>query len=351
MAMHPIVGHREARRRVTESLGAGRLPQVILITGPEGVGKQRFGLWVAELMFCTSRTPEGPCGECRPCRMVRGLAHPDLHWFIPVPRPKAGESDKQAEEVGELLGEVLAERRARPLYQSPDGMHLHSIASAKLLMRRAALTAVEGSGKLFILGEADRLVAQEGGDAAANALLKFLEEPPADTRVVLTTTEPERVLPTIRSRAVPLRLARLSAEDVTGFAESQLDPAPAGAELQALVRQADGAIGKLVGQAEAARKAVEDARAVIEAATSKGAARFERSLRQAPWSARGGFTDLLDALAVELALRARSAAPRGGAQPFVVALERVQAARADAQGNINPQLLLAVLTAELAEVL
>lgn len=351
MALHPLVGHREARHRVIESLGAGRLPQVVLITGPEGVGKQRFGLWLAELMFCTSRTPEGPCGECRSCRMVLGLAHPDLHWFIPVPRPKAGESDKQVEEVGELLAEVLAERRERPLYQSPDGMHLHSMAAAKLLMRQAALTAVLGAGKLFVVGEADRLVAQEGGDAAANALLKFLEEPPADTRVVLTTTEPERVLPTIRSRAVPLRLARLPEALVREFAEARLDPAPGGAELEALVRHADGAIGRLAGPAEGARRAVDEARALIEAATTKGSARFERSLKQAPWSARGGFTDLLDALAVELSARARQAAPGGAAGPFVLALERVQKARADAQGNVNPQLLLAVLTADLAEVM
>jgi DNA polymerase-3 subunit delta' len=351
MAMHQLFGHREARRRIIESVAAGKLPQVILITGPEGVGKQRFGLWLAQLLFCPNRTPEGPCGSCRPCRLVLGLAHPDLHWFIPIPRPKAGASDKQVEEAGELLSEVLAERRERPLYQSPDGMHLHPIASAKLLMRRAALTPVEGSAKVFVMGEADRLVAQEGGDAAANALLKFLEEPPADTWIVLTATEPERVLPTIRSRAVPLRLARLPEPEIRSFAESRLDPVPAGTELDLLVRHADGAIGKLVGSAEAARRVAEEARAVIDAATSKGGARFERSLRQAPWSARGGFTDLLDAVAAELSLRAREAAQRDATGPYVTALERVQAARAEAQGNVNPQLLLAVLTADLAEVL
>jgi hypothetical protein len=80
-------------------------------------------------------------------------------------------------------------------------------------------------------------------------------------------------------------------------------------------------------------------------------ARFERSLKQAPWSARGGFTDLLDALGSELAGRARDSDDPAAARQLVVALEKVQAARAEAQGNVNPQLLLAGLTEELAELL
>jgi hypothetical protein len=60
---------------------------------------------------------------------------------------------------------------------------------------------------------------------------------------------------------------------------------------------------------------------------------------------------MLDALAVELAGRARESAPHGKSAPFVAALERVQAARSEAQGNVNPQLLLASLAGELSEVL
>jgi DNA polymerase-3 subunit delta' len=276
------------------------------------------------------------------------LAHSDVHWFAPIPRLKAGEANKQVEEAAELLGELMTARREEPLYEPADGMSSHPLASARLLLRRAALTPVEGRRKVFVVGEAERLVTQESSPEAANALLKLLEEPPADTWIVLTTPEAERVLPTIRSRAVPLRLARLPDAEVRKFAEEHLRPAPA--ELEAMTRRADGSIGRLIRRDDAAGKAAKDAQALLDAVKAGGGTRFERSVRQPPWSARGGFTEMLDALAEELAARARTA-PRDGAQAYVAALDRVQAARAEAQGNVNPQLLLASLAGELAEVL
>src|SRR6185369_6432040 len=114
MALHPLVGHEEVRRRLVDSLGSGRLPQVILITGPEGVGKQRLALWLAQLLFCERRTATGPCGACRQCRLALDLTHSDLHWFVPILRPKAGESAKQVEEASELIAEAIAARRDQP---------------------------------------------------------------------------------------------------------------------------------------------------------------------------------------------------------------------------------------------
>jgi DNA polymerase-3 subunit delta' len=348
--IHPLVGHHEARKRLAASRTTGRLPQVLLVTGPEGVGKQRLGLWLGQLLLC-ERPGEEPCGACRACRLALDLAHPDLHWLVPIARPRAGEADKQVEEAAELLAEAVAARRERSLYEPADGMASHPIASARLLLRRAALTPVEAKRKVFVIGEADRLVPQESSPEAANALLKFLEEPPADTWIVLTTTEPERVLPTIRSRTVPLRLARLPDAEVRAFAKATLRPLPAEDELESLVRRADGIIGRLVGGAESAGKALQEARGLLDALGTGPAARFERGLRQLPWQARGGFTDLLDALAAELAARARTASDRGEAERLVAALTRVQAARADAQGNVNPQLLLTCLAGGLTEVL
>jgi DNA polymerase III subunit delta' len=348
--MHPLVGHLEARRRLADSRKTGRLPQVILVTGPEGVGKQRLGLWLGQVLLC-ERPEEEPCGACRPCRLVLELGHPDLHWFVPIPRPKAGEADRQVEEASELLAEAVAGRREQPLYRPAEGMASHPLASARLLLRRAALTPVEAKRKVFVVGEADRLVPQESSPEAANALLKFLEEPPADTWVVLTATEPERVLPTMRSRAAPLRLTRLPDSEVRAFARATLRPEPAAEELDLVVRRAEGLIGRLAGSAEAAGKALQDARGLLDALGAGPGGRYERGLRQPPWQARGAFTDLLDALAEELARRARSTADRDTATRLVSALTRVQQARAGAQGNQNPQLLLTCLAGELAEVL
>src|SRR5512147_2798993 len=121
MTLKPLVGHAEARRRIAQAVGSGKLPQVILVTGPEGVGKQRLALWTAQLLLCEAPAAE-PCGQCRSCRLVLGLTHADLHWIVPIPRPKAGEPDKQVEEASESIAEALEERRATPLYGPVDGM-------------------------------------------------------------------------------------------------------------------------------------------------------------------------------------------------------------------------------------
>jgi DNA polymerase-3 subunit delta' len=362
MDLKPLAGHSVARRRLVRAATTGQLPQVILVTGPEGVGKQRLALWLGQLILCEA-PQDGPCGKCRPCRLVLGLAHPDLHWIVPIPRPKAGEPDKQVDEAAESIAELLEERRKAPLYTPPDGMSSHGMATARLIARRAALTPVEGRKKVFIIGEADRLVAQESSPEAANALLKLFEEPPADTCLVLTTADPAKLLPTIRSRAVPLRVGRLTDAEVREFLAAHVEPAPTGAALAQLVTRAGGSIGAALSDTGAGAKHRRAAGAWLEDVLAGAGPAAERALAQAPWSARGDFTALLDAIADSLGDAAREAAGVDGIDPVPRALEgrdaaallRAQAlvaeAREAAQGNVNPQLLLAVLGADLAEVL
>lgn len=362
MTLKPLAGHAVARRRLAQAIRSDRLPQVILLSGPEGVGKQRLALWAAQFLLCEAPGEE-PCGTCRACRLVLGLAHADLHWVVPIPRPKAGEPDKQVEEAAESLAEAMEERRKAPLYGPVDGMAGHGMATARLIAQRAALKPVEGKRRVFILGEAERLVVQEASPEAANALLKLLEEPPAETYFLLTAAEPGKLLPTIRSRAVPLRLGRLTDAEVRSFLARELDPAPAGGELDRLVRQAGGSIGAALHESGSGAEARRAAGTWLEAVMEGTGAAAERALAQAPWQARGDFTDLLEAVADALGDAAREAA---GAEPIrpvpkplqgraAAALAEAQSlvgkARDAAQGNVNPQLLLAVLGADLAEVL
>lgn len=359
--MHRLVGHQQARQRLARSVRSDRLPQVLVVVGPAGVGKQRLALWLAQQLLCEQPGAE-PCGRCPSCRQVEGLVHPDVHWFVPIARPKATDADKQVEEAAEALAQAMEDRRARSLYVAPDGMASHGMASVRLLRRRAALTPVSGKRKVFILGDADRLVPQEASPDAANALLKLLEEPPADSVFVLTTVDARRLLPTIRSRAVVLRLGRLTDEEVAEVLRS------GGAATDALrVPAAGGSVGAALAAGAVGGAAYDAAREMLEAILEGRAgvpARMERALRQTPWAARGEFTAMLDALADTLGDAARAAL---GEQPrrtlpdslrsrrdpaaLIRAVDRVADAREAAAGNVNPQLLLATLGEELAEVL
>jgi DNA polymerase III subunit delta' len=363
MPAHPLIGHLSARSRLSRALRRGKLPQVLLLTGPTGVGKQRLALWLAQLAQCQEREPE-PCGVCRACRLVAGLSHPDVHWFVPIARPKASDTDKQVEEAAQAIAQVLGERRAEPLYPAADGMATHSLASVRLLQRQAALTAVEGGPRVFILAEADRLIAQESSQEAANALLKLLEEPPAGSLFVLTTVEPRRLLSTMRSRAVPIRLGRLSDSEVGDFLKAHVRPALSTRELEQRVAAADGSIGLALRAGADAGKAQQVAHQWLEAVLAGPGPSFERALKQTPWAARGEFTAMLDALADTLGEAARGTLGQPVRRmvpealmrhrrpdPFLKAMEHVADAREAAWGNVNPQILLAVLGEELSEVL
>jgi DNA polymerase-3 subunit delta' len=362
MLLPPLTGHVEARRRLALAVRGNTLPQVLLFTGPSGIGKQRLALWLAQLIFC-ERGGEEPCGSCRACRLVDGLAHADLHWFVPIARPKAGDPDKQVDEAAESLAEVMESRRKQPLYTAPDGMAIHSIATVRLLQRRAALTSVEGGRRVFILGEADRLVPQESSPEAANAMLKLLEEPPASAVFVLTTLDPRRMLPTIRSRSAPIRLSRLADDEVRAFLR-QVEPRWSAEKIEERVALADGSIGQALSQGEEAGRAYRSAEQLLAAVLEGRGPALERALGQTAFAARGEFAAMLDALADTLGEAARGTmgqpVRRNVPEPLLrhrspaallQAMEKVAEAREAAAGNVNPQLLLAVLGEDLAEVL
>jgi DNA polymerase III subunit delta' len=369
--LHDLVGHEDERRALSAAAAAGQLPASLLLHGPAGVGKQRLALWVGQLLLCSRPQPEGPCGECQPCRMAVRLEHPDLHWFFPLPRPKtSGGADRLGDALEEARAAELAARRADPLQPTvPDGMAGIYLAHVQVLLRAAHARPAMGRRKVFVVGDAEALVPQEASPEAANALLKLLEEPPADTTLILTAADADVLLPTIRSRLLAVRLRPLAEGRVADFLAAHAGADPDGARRAA--RLAQGCIGRAVaflprgrdtGPLEQLRQG---ARELLEAALDREATgRFAAALATSPAGARGAFSDTLEFLTLWL----RDLAVAGaGADDLVVnadaldwlkqvarqhpgAVAGVPAAIAAVEGtvqlaqfNINPQLALAAL--------
>lgn len=380
MPLSPVAGHEEVRRALATAYRRGKLPAVLLLHGPPGVGKQRLGHWLGQLLVCSGPPDDdgGPCGRCRDCSLALRLEHPDLHPYVPLPRPRSRGSrerdDEALEDARRAWIEEVRERPLRPTHASEvRALHLGTIRN---LRREALRGRGTGARRLFLLGDAEELVAQEASQEAANALLKLLEEPPEGTFFLLTSSEPGRLLPTIRSRATALHVPPLPDPVVHAFLEET-----AGVEGEVAQRAtllAGGSIGRALGflpdgeedgPLDQTRKAA--LRVVNAALSPREWEGYAEALRFQASGARG----LMELLAfVELWLRDLAAAAAGleGAirnqdvASWLVrkvsereidptgpsrGLAAVEQAREEASGNVNPQLLLTGLILRLRKEL
>jgi len=173
MSFHTLLGQDEAKAFVRAALEADRVGHAYLFVGPDGVGKTRLALDLCKALLCRGGQ-ERPCNTCRDCRMAEHGRHPDL-----------------------LL--VQAQENRRQI----------SIDQIRELIGFLSLRPMQSARRTAIVREADRM-----NDEASNCFLKTLEEPPGSALLVLTTSRPEVLLPTVRSRCQEVRFGPLSPEQV-----------------------------------------------------------------------------------------------------------------------------------------
>lgn len=211
--MQPVIGHAGARRLFLENWRSGRLHHAWLLAGPEGVGKRAFADAAAAMVLAGA--PDLVLPEDHPAaRLIAAGSHPDLRVLERLER-KTGTG---------LAGNITVEqiRELQPLFQMTPGL---------------------GGWRVIVIDAADDL-----NPAAANAFLKNLEEPPAQTLFLLVAHAPGRLLPTIRSRCRTLRFGLLDHADTRAVLERVL-PEASHAEVTDLAALAEGAPGRAAAYA------------------------------------------------------------------------------------------------------
>ena len=356
MPLLPIHGHDTLRARFDDAIRRDALPGSLLLHGPAGVGKQRLALWLGQRLVCTGPQPQ-PCGACQHCRYALAGTHPDIHWFFPRPRPK--DSDASQARIADDFREAIGERVKTGVYAPPAPEEGIYVATVRAMVQSAALAPALASRKIYILGEAERMVLREGSEDAAGAFLKLLEEPPAKANLILTTSEPGALIPTIRSRLVAVRVPAMSSASVDAvLAEPAMQDAIAAAggpkKREEQRRVANGAPGVLVAGAEWA-DAIVRARRMLDAASNGDRREQARTaMMQGSSKARGAFSTSLDALTTLLHDRVRAAVERGNGEAAAAAarsLDLVEAAKKRATGNVNPQLITSELLRQLERLM
>jgi len=201
-----FVGQERIKEVFASAFAHGTLGHAYLLCGEAGVGTFAAALELSMALLCGSDTAR-PCGVCGSCKKVLTYAHPDFHVVMPIVLQKEHKgSDGKITEAGWTeFAERVRERIGDPYliqeFPSIPSIPVDWIREVTHAIMRGALER----GKNIVVIDGVDSMQQE----AANAMLKTLEEPPADTLLLLCTARPHAVLPTIVSRCQILRFAAL----------------------------------------------------------------------------------------------------------------------------------------------
>ena len=198
MGFEGLLGNERVKENLRQSLQKGRASHFYLICGPEGAGKRTLAKILSAALMCEGVAQ--PCMDCEACRKVMASTHPDV---ITV-------TDPDHKNVPVKLVRQIRE----DMFIKPN----------------------EGKRKIYIFP-------QEMGIEGQNALLKVLEEPPSYGAFLLLADNPEKLLPTVRSRCVELGLTALP-EDLLRRELQKRFPGTASDEIEAAAAQSGGYLGQ-----------------------------------------------------------------------------------------------------------
>lgn len=201
MTFDSIIGHDRQKSILRRALENQRVAHAYLFEGPDGIGKRLVALALARALLCESG--QG-CGDCHPCRKVDHNNHPDIHLL------------------------------------DADGATI-KIDQVRALQKELSLKPLEGQYKICLIDGAEQF-----NPAAANALLKTLEEPQPNTVIILLCSRPDALLTTIKSRCQRLPFQRLPKQRLTEILANRLDLQET--EAAVLAALSDGSFKKALGQ-------------------------------------------------------------------------------------------------------
>ena len=301
MSFDALLGNEQLKTDLARSLQTGHISHCYLITGPQGSGKHTLARLLAAAILCQGR--DKPCGVCHPCRKVLEGGHPDfITWEDP--------------DYQKIPVKLIRETFRPDVFIKPN----------------------ESEHKIY-------MISQELGLEGQNALLTILEEPPAYAVFLLLADNPEKLLPTVRSRCRELKLSALPRQ----LLEERLSrdfPQASREDLRRAAERSGGFLGQAKALLEEGLSLPPQTAAFVRAfaggdalALTELLVPMEKWKRDALIPVLSGWLAILEeALAGyrEISTLAGEIAARRTAPDIYRAIQALQKALTYAQGNVSP---------------
>lgn len=217
MQFKEIVGHKQEIEKLVNMADSGKVPHAMLFHGPSGIGKTAAARAFIQYINCDNPSGGDSCGKCAACLQTSKLNNPDVHYTFPI--VKNGSSDlKLSEEYSEEWAGYLKEypymwpEKWNEAIKAGNSQPIIYVSESAEIMRLSSLSAYGKGYKIFLIWQPEKLQ-----PAAANKLLKIIEEPFSDTIFIFISNNPGGIMPTIRSRLQGIEFRRLPEEEILKY--------------------------------------------------------------------------------------------------------------------------------------
>jgi len=207
-----IVGQTEVKQRLQKMVSSHKVPHALLFSGKEGCGHLPAALAFVQHLFCVNKTEHAACGQCSSCNRIAKLVHPDLHLVFPIAKSK---EVKSSDDLAKEFRDFFLENPYMSLndwfanISAENKQPIIPVEEAGDILRKLSYTSYEGLYKVVVIWQPETMNA-----AAANKLLKILEEPPDQTIFVLVSSNTDQLLATILSRVQQIHFHQCNESEI-----------------------------------------------------------------------------------------------------------------------------------------
>lgn len=224
MSWNEIVGNDRIKKILQRQITENRVANSYLFAGIEGIGKEQFAIQFAKTINCISPIIDDDkidsCQKCKSCKMFDNFSHPNFEIIYALPTTTV---DSNSDNLSETIIDEIKQQFQKKIDDPYSKIKLKNanfirVTSIREIKKKLSLTQSNVGKRFILISEADKMNSE-----SANAFLKTLEEPGENIIVILSTSKPDKLLPTIKSRCQIIKFAPIEIDLIIGKLKNDLN--------------------------------------------------------------------------------------------------------------------------------